>query len=106
MSLEADKSVWQNITGGHELFESDLKKSIPEPMLPHLDSEVRSKIKKVGVMSGGERNRVHLARMLQSGGNLILLDEPTNDLDVETLRTLEEALEGFGGCVIAISHDR
>ena len=57
-------------------------------------------------MSGGERNRVHLARMLQSGGNLILLDEPTNDLDVETLRTLEEALEGFGGCVIAISHDR
>ena len=62
--------------------------------------------KKVGVLSGGERNRVHLAKMLKSGGNVILLDEPTNDLDVNTLRALEEALLNFGGCAVVISHDR
>jgi ATPase subunit of ABC transporter with duplicated ATPase domains len=62
--------------------------------------------KKVGVLSGGERNRVHLAMMLKEGGNLLLLDEPTNDLDVNTLRALEEALENFGGCAVVISHDR
>jgi len=62
--------------------------------------------KKVGMLSGGERNRVHLARMLKSGANVLLLDEPTNDLDVNTLRALEEALEGFAGCAVVISHDR
>ena len=62
--------------------------------------------KKVGVLSGGERNRVHLAKMLKSGANVILLDEPTNDLDVNTMRALEEALENFGGCAVVISHDR
>ena len=62
--------------------------------------------KKVGVLSGGERNRVHLARMLKSGANVLLLDEPTNDLDVNTMRALEEALENFGGCAVVISHDR
>jgi sulfate-transporting ATPase len=62
--------------------------------------------KKVGTLSGGERNRVHLAKMLKSGGNVILLDEPTNDLDVNTLRALEEALENFAGCAIVVSHDR
>ena len=62
--------------------------------------------KKVGVLSGGERNRVHLAKLLTSGGNLLLLDEPTNDLDVATLRSLEEGLEDFGGCVMVVSHDR
>src|SRR5216110_3873439 len=62
--------------------------------------------KKVGVLSGGERNRVHLAKLLKSGGNLLLLDEPTNDLDVDTLRALEEALLDFGGCAVVISHDR
>jgi ATPase subunit of ABC transporter with duplicated ATPase domains len=62
--------------------------------------------KKVGVLSGGERNRVHLAMMLKEGGNLLLLDEPTNDLDINTLRALEEALENFGGCAVIISHDR
>jgi ATPase subunit of ABC transporter with duplicated ATPase domains len=62
--------------------------------------------KKVGMLSGGERNRVHLAKMLKAGGNVLLLDEPTNDLDVETLRALEEALEDFAGCAVVISHDR
>ena len=62
--------------------------------------------KRVGTLSGGERNRVHLAKVLQSGGNVLLLDEPTNDLDVDTLRALEEALLGFGGCAVVISHDR
>ena len=62
--------------------------------------------KKVGTLSGGERNRVHLAKLLKSGGNLLLLDEPTNDLDVDTLRALEEALLGFAGCAVVISHDR
>ena len=62
--------------------------------------------KKVGLLSGGERNRVHLARMLKSGANVLLLDEPTNDLDVNTMRALEEALESFGGCALVISHDR
>ena len=69
-------------------------------------SRARDQQKKVGILSGGERNRVHLAKMLKAGGNVILLDEPTNDLDVETLRALEEALEDFAGCAVVISHDR
>ena len=104
--LEADKSVWQNITGGHELLRVGSQEINSRAYVAAFGFRGSKQNQKVGVMSGGERNRVHLARMLQSGGNLILLDEPTNDLDVETLRTLEEALEGFGGCVIAISHDR
>ncbi len=104
--LEDHKSVWQNITGGHDLIKVGSQEINSRAYVAAFGFRGSKQSQKVGVMSGGERNRVHLARMLQSGGNLILLDEPTNDLDVETLRTLEEALEGFGGCVIAISHDR
>ena len=104
--LEGDKSVWQNITGGHELLKVGSQEINSRAYVAAFGFRGSKQNQKVGVLSGGERNRVHLARMLQTGGNLILLDEPTNDLDVETLRTLEDALDGFGGCVIAISHDR
>jgi ATP-binding cassette ChvD family protein len=104
--LEDDKSVWENITGGHDLLRVGGQEINSRAYVAAFGFRGSKQNQKVGVLSGGERNRVHLARMLQTGGNLILLDEPTNDLDVETLRTLEEALDGFGGCVIAISHDR
>lgn len=104
--LEGDKSVWENITGGHDLLRVGSQEINSRAYVAAFGFRGSKQNQKVGVLSGGERNRVHLARMLQTGGNLILLDEPTNDLDVETLRTLEEALDGFGGCVIAISHDR
>ena len=104
--LVDDQSVWQNISGGHDLMRVGTQEINSRTYVAAFGFRGSKQSQKVGVMSGGERNRVHLARMLQTGGNLILLDEPTNDLDVETLRTLEDALEGFGGCVIAISHDR
>lgn len=104
--LEGDQSVWENITGGHDLLRVGGQEINSRAYVAAFGFRGSKQNQKVGVLSGGERNRVHLARMLQTGGNLILLDEPTNDLDVETLRTLEEALDGFGGCVIAISHDR
>lgn len=104
--LDDDKSVWQNITGGNELLKVGKQEINSHAYVAAFGFRGSKQSLKVGLLSGGERNRVHLAKMLQSGGNVILLDEPTNDLDVETLRTLEEALEGFGGCVIAISHDR
>ena len=104
--LEKEESVWQNITGGHELLTVGHSEIRSRAYVSAFGFRGSKQSQKVGTLSGGERNRVHLAKMLQSGGNVILLDEPTNDLDVETLRTLEDALEGFGGCVIAISHDR
>jgi ATP-binding cassette ChvD family protein len=104
--LEGDKSVWENITGGHELIRVGSQELNSRAYVAAFGFRGSKQNQKVGVLSGGERNRVYLAKMLQTGGNLILLDEPTNDLDVETLRTLEDALDGFGGCVIAISHDR
>jgi len=104
--LKADATVWEAIADGQDII--------------HLgDAEVNSRAycsafnfkggdqqKKVGLLSGGERNRVHMARLLKSGGNVLLLDEPTNDLDVETLRALEDALVDFAGCAVVISHDR
>jgi ATP-binding cassette ChvD family protein len=105
-TLDAGKTVWEEISGGAEL-------------IPLGDAEVNSRAycssfnfkggdqqKKVGLLSGGERNRVHMAKLLKSGGNVLLLDEPTNDLDVETLRALEDALVDFAGCAVVISHDR
>ena len=105
-ALDANKTVWEEVSGGAEL-------------IPLGDAEVNSRAycgsfnfkggdqqKKVGQLSGGERNRVHMAKLLKSGGNVLLLDEPTNDLDVETLRALEDALEDFAGCAVIISHDR
>jgi sulfate-transporting ATPase len=104
--LENDKSVWHNITGGNEMLKVGHSEIRSRAYVAAFGFRGSKQSQPVGSLSGGERNRVHLAKMLQSGGNVILLDEPTNDLDVETLRTLEDALEGFGGCVITISHDR
>jgi sulfate-transporting ATPase len=103
--LENDKSVWHNITGGNEMLKVGHSEIRSRAYVAAFGFRGSKQSQPVGSLSGGERNRVHLAKMLQSGGNVILLDEPTNDLDVETLRTLEDALEGCG-CVITISHDR
>lgn len=104
--LENEQSVWHNITGGNEILKVGHSELRSRAYVAAFGFRGSKQSQPVGSLSGGERNRVHLAKMLQSGGNVILLDEPTNDLDVETLRTLEDALEGFGGCVITISHDR
>ncbi len=105
-SLDADKAVWEEIAGG--LDEIDLgKRKIPaRAYCAAFNFKGSDQQKKTGQLSGGERNRVHLAKVLKSGANLLLLDEPTNDLDVDTLRALEEALLDFAGCAIVISHDR
>ncbi|GEO80641.1 energy-dependent translational throttle protein EttA [Pararhodospirillum oryzae] len=105
-SLDPDKTVWQEISDG--LDELDLgKRKIPSrAYVGQFNFKGADQQKKVGLLSGGERNRVHLAKMLKSGSNVLLLDEPTNDLDVETLRALEEALLEFAGCAVVISHDR
>ena len=105
-SLDADKAVWEEISGG--LDEIDLgKRKIPaRAYCAAFNFKGADQQKKTGQLSGGERNRVHLAKVLKSGANLLLLDEPTNDLDVDTLRALEEALLDFAGCAIVISHDR
>ncbi|MGH6946640.1 MAG: energy-dependent translational throttle protein EttA, partial [Kiloniellales bacterium] len=105
-ALAADKSVWEEISGGLDQIELG-KKSVPSrAYVAAFNFRGGDQQKKVGQLSGGERNRVHLAKMLKSGANLLLLDEPTNDLDVDTLRALEEALLDFAGCAIIISHDR
>src|ERR1700742_36099 len=105
-SLEGKKSVWEEISDGKEVIELG-KRSMPSrAYVSAFNFKGPDQQKKVGQLSGGERNRVHLAKMLKSGANLLLLDEPTNDLDVETLRALEEALEDFAGCAVVISHDR
>ncbi len=104
--LKDDKSVWENISGGHEIMKVGKREMNSRAYCSAFGFRGPRQQQKVGTLSGGERNRVHLARLLQSGGNLLLLDEPTNDLDVGTLRALEEALEKFAGCAVVISHDR
>ena len=104
--LDPNKTVYQVISDGNELMKLGNKEVNSRAYVSKFNFAGADQEKKVGVLSGGERNRVHLAMMLKEGGNLLLLDEPTNDLDVNTLRALEEALENFGGCAVIISHDR
>ena len=104
--LDPDKSVFQTISDGNELIELGGRQVNSRAYVSKFNFSGSDQEKKVGKLSGGERNRVHLAMMLKEGANLLLLDEPTNDLDVNTLRALEEALENFGGCAVIISHDR
>ncbi|HLF58211.1 MAG TPA: energy-dependent translational throttle protein EttA [Alphaproteobacteria bacterium] len=105
-TLRADKTVWEEISEGREVIELGKKQVQSRSYCAGFNFKGADQQKKVGQLSGGERNRVHLAKMLKSGANLLLLDEPTNDLDVETLRALEDALTAFAGSVIVISHDR
>ncbi len=104
--LDADKSIWQEISGGNEQLELGNRMVNSRAYVARFNFSGTDQQKKVGTISGGQRNRVHLAKILKAGANVILLDEPTNDLDVNTLRALEEALENFGGCAVVISHDR
>jgi ATP-binding cassette ChvD family protein len=105
-ALGADKTVWEEISGGHDEIELGRKTVASRAYVSWFNFRGRDQQRKVGSLSGGERNRVHLATLLQRGSNLLLLDEPTNDLDVDTLRALEEALLDFAGCAVVISHDR
>lgn len=104
--LRPDDTVFEAITGGAETIDLGGKSMNSRAYCARFNFRGADQQKKVGSMSGGERNRVHLAKLLKSGGNLLLLDEPTNDLDVDTLRSLEEGLQDFGGCAVVISHDR
>ena len=105
-SLDDNKNVWEEITGGTDVIHMG-KRAVPSrAYVGAFNFKGSDQQKKVGILSGGERNRVHLAKMLKLESNVILLDEPTNDLDVDTLRALEEALEQFAGCAVIISHDR
>ncbi len=105
-TLDPDKSIFEEITGGTELVLLGPREMNSRAYVARFNFSGSDQQKKVGVLSGGERNRVHLAKMLKEGANVLLLDEPTNDLDVNTMRALEEALENFAGCAIVISHDR
>src|SRR5581483_454775 len=103
-SLDGSKTVWEEISGGNELILLGNGEVNSRGYCSSFNFKGADQQKKVGALSGGERNRVHLAKMLKSGANVLLLDEPTNDLDVDTLRALEEALEDFAGCAVIISH--
>jgi ATP-binding cassette ChvD family protein len=105
-ALDPDKSIWEEISGGHDIIQLGRVSVNSRAYVSRFNFSGADQQKKVGTLSGGERNRVHLAKMLKEGGNVILLDEPTNDLDVNTMRALEEALENFAGCAVVISHDR
>ncbi len=105
-SLEANKTIWEEISGGLDVINLGKREMNSRAYVSRFNFSGSDQQKRVGQLSGGERNRVHLAKMLKSGANVILLDEPTNDLDVNTMRALEEALENFGGCAVVISHDR
>jgi energy-dependent translational throttle protein EttA len=105
-ALDPNKNVWEEVSGGNERFYFGKHEVNTRAYVGAFNFKGTDQQKKVGQLSGGERNRVHMAKMLAAGGNVLLLDEPTNDLDVETLRALEEALEEFAGCAVVISHDR
>ncbi|HCS71013.1 MAG TPA: energy-dependent translational throttle protein EttA, partial [Rhodospirillaceae bacterium] len=105
-SLGADKTVWQEISGGNDEIILGKRAMQSRAYVAQFNFKGGDQQKKVGQLSGGERNRVHLAKMLLSGANVLLLDEPTNDLDVDTLMALEESLGDFAGCVLITSHDR
>ena len=105
-TLSPDKSIWEEISGGADQMKIGNRDVNSRAYVARFNFSGTDQQKKVGSLSGGERNRVHLAKMLKEGANVLLLDEPTNDLDVNTLRALEEALENFAGCVVVISHDR
>ena len=104
--LDPNKSIFEEITGGTDVVQLGPREMPSRAYVARFNFSGQDQQKKVGILSGGERNRVHLAKMLKEGANVLLLDEPTNDLDVNTLRALEEALENFAGCAIVISHDR
>jgi len=104
--LDPEKNIWEMISDGNDTIQLGDRQVNSRAYVARFNFSGSDQQKKVGVLSGGERNRVHLARMLKSGANVLLLDEPTNDLDVNTMRALEEALENFGGCAVVISHDR
>jgi ATP-binding cassette ChvD family protein len=104
-TLDAEKSIWEEISGGEEQIELGGRKRNSRAYVASFNFLGADQQKKVGILSGGERNRVHLAKVLKQGANVILLDEPTNDLDVNTLRALEEAIEQFAGCALVVSHD-
>jgi sulfate-transporting ATPase len=105
-ALAPEKTVWEEITGGNDLVQLGKREVNSRAYCGWFNFRGADQQKKVGMLSGGERNRLHMAKLLQTGGNLLLLDEPTNDLDVDTLRALEDALLEFAGCVVVISHDR
>ena len=104
--LAPDKTIWEVISEGEDMIQLGTRQVNSRAYVARFNFSGTDQQKKVGMLSGGERNRVHLARMLKEGANVLLLDEPTNDLDVNTLRALEEALENFAGCAVVISHDR
>ena len=105
-ALDAKKTVWEEISGGRDEIQLGKREMPSRAYVAAFNFKGPDQQKKVGQLSGGERNRVHLAKMLKSGANVLLLDEPTNDLDVDTLRALEDALLEFAGCAVVISHDR
>jgi len=105
-ALDGNKTVWEEISGGHDEVELGKRKIASRAYVSWFNFKGAAQQRRVGTLSGGERNRVHLAKLLEKGSNLLLLDEPTNDLDVDTLRALEEALLNFAGCAVVISHDR
>ncbi len=105
-SLNGDRQVWEEISDGAEEVQVGNYRIAARAYASRFNFKGAEQQKRVGQLSGGERNRLHLAKVLKSGGNVLMLDEPTNDLDVETLRALEEGLLAFPGCVLVISHDR
>jgi ATPase subunit of ABC transporter with duplicated ATPase domains len=105
-SLNGDNTVYKEISGGHDTIEMGKRSMNSRAYVARFNFTGSDQQKKVGVLSGGERNRVHLAKLLRRGSNVLLLDEPTNDIDVDTLRALEEAVANFAGCAVVVSHDR
>ncbi len=105
-TLDSKKTIWEEISGGEEVLQIGNRQTQSRAYVARFNFQGQDQQKQVGVLSGGERNRVHLAKMLKSGANVLLLDEPTNDLDVNTIRALEEAIQNFAGCALVVSHDR